>query len=121
MKSIMRLSVLFIFLLAGVFVFSSPNTQAFILKPENRMTETTSTPRALYLKNCARCHGADGKGDTETGKRLDTPDLTSEYSKTLTAKKISRVISKGKEDMPGFDKKLKAKDIASLVAYVRSL
>ncbi len=121
MKSILKLSVLFVFLLPGISIFFSPNAEAGILTPENKITDNPATPRTLYLKNCARCHGADGKGETEIAKSLDAPDLTSGYIKALSTAKISRVISKGKGDMPSFGKKLKAADIAALVKYVRSL
>ena len=32
--------------------------------------------KALYEKNCAKCHGADGKGDTKMGKKLEVRDYT---------------------------------------------
>src|SRR6266480_2241878 len=30
----------------------------------------------LFRKNCARCHGADGAGDTPLGHTYSTPDFT---------------------------------------------
>lgn len=32
---------------------------------------------ALWTKNCASCHGADGKGKTKMGEKLKVRDLTS--------------------------------------------
>src|SRR5258708_4662328 len=32
--------------------------------------------KALYEKECAKCHGTDGKGDTKMGKKLGTKDYT---------------------------------------------
>ena len=32
--------------------------------------------KALYEKDCAKCHGADGKGDTKMGKTLGAKDYT---------------------------------------------
>ena len=72
----------------------------------------------LFTANCARCHGADGKGQTTLGKTLDVPDLT---SSKMSAAKIKSIISKGAGSMPAFGKKLKAADITSLANYVRSL
>ena len=30
----------------------------------------------LYEKNCTKCHGADGKGDTKMGKKTGAKDYT---------------------------------------------
>ena len=32
--------------------------------------------KALYDKQCAKCHGEDGKGDTKMGKKLGAKDYT---------------------------------------------
>jgi cytochrome c len=32
--------------------------------------------KALYDKQCAKCHGEDGKGETKMGKKLGTKDYT---------------------------------------------
>jgi len=32
--------------------------------------------KAIYEKDCAKCHGADGKGQTTMGKRLGAKDYT---------------------------------------------
>ena len=32
--------------------------------------------KALYDQGCAKCHGADGKGDTKMGKKLGAKDYT---------------------------------------------
>src|SRR5215467_8807274 len=33
--------------------------------------------KALYGKDCAKCHGEDGKGETKMGKKLGAKDYTS--------------------------------------------
>ena len=76
--------------------------------------------RELFLHNCARCHGADGLGQTALGKKYDVPDLTIEGKNTSNTK-IRRVIVHGKSDMPAFGKKLTARQIANLAAYVKKL
>lgn len=80
-----------------------------------------NSPRTLYVQNCSKCHGADGKGDTPKGRELDADDLTSRKVKGKSTPSISRTIKNGKGDMPGFGKKLTASEIASIAAYVRSL
>ena len=76
--------------------------------------------RDLFARNCARCHGMDGRGETDQGRKYDVPDLTEEVRYASTAK-ISRIITNGKQEMPAFGKKLTKKQISALTAYVRKL
>src|ERR1043166_224591 len=32
--------------------------------------------KAIYEKDCTKCHGADGKGETKMGKKLGAKDYT---------------------------------------------
>jgi mono/diheme cytochrome c family protein len=74
----------------------------------------------LYYQNCARCHGADGRGDTPVGRPLNAPDFTSsEWRSHTTARTLARVITNGRKGMPAFRKKLSRSDITSLASYVR--
>ncbi len=82
--------------------------------------DAKSSPKDLYVHNCARCHGTDGKGETEVGRSLDVPDL-SISGRRMSAAKISRIISGGEDEMPAFGKKLDKKQIASISSYVRKL
>jgi mono/diheme cytochrome c family protein len=68
--------------------------------------------RALFLKNCAHCHGATARGD-------DGPDLHNlDYSDDWIANRIR----KGKAgEMTAFAGKLQPAEIAALVTYVKSL
>jgi mono/diheme cytochrome c family protein len=78
----------------------------------------------LFKANCARCHGADGKGDTPLGQTYHAPDFTdpewwrkhSDISNTLS---LISIVSHGKGGMPAFGKKLKHNEIKLLVSYVR--
>ncbi|HZF00314.1 MAG TPA: cytochrome c [Methylomirabilota bacterium] len=68
--------------------------------------------RALFLKNCAHCHGATAHGD-------DGPDL---HDLGLADDWIANRIRKGKAgQMTAFAGKLQPAEIAALVAYVQSL
>jgi len=49
---------------------------------------------AIYAKECAKCHGADGKGDTAVGKKLKCKDLSVEAAK-LGEAKIAAAIKDG--------------------------
>ena len=118
MQKILKTVVLVVFMLMGVAVFSS-RTNA-VLSDEHKISSDNNSARDLYQKNCARCHGADGKSDTELGRLYDSPDLTRD-TKRMSQKQMTRLISNGKGGMPAFKKKLNSKEIASLVNYVRSL
>ncbi|HEX7652255.1 MAG TPA: heme-binding domain-containing protein [Verrucomicrobiae bacterium] len=68
--------------------------------------------RALFLKNCAHCHGADARGD-------EGPDL---HHLAWSADQIAQRIRQGKSgQMTAFAGKLTAAQIQQLTAYVQAL
>lgn len=78
-------------------------------------------PSEVFVTNCAVCHGEDGKGQTEEGKKKGARNLTSkEWQKLESDADITKVITKGKGKMPSFGKKLSADEIKALVADVRA-
>ncbi|MDQ6785366.1 MAG: cytochrome c [Acidobacteriota bacterium] len=115
MQKILKLSLLFVFLAAGFFVFSS---RASAVLPSAEMVAADNSPaHKLYINNCARCHGADGKSQTELGRLNDAPDLT---QKKASRRRAISVITHGADSMPAFGKKLSKAEIASLVNYIRA-
>lgn len=83
-------------------------------------------PKELWDKNCASCHGKDGKGDTKMGKKAGVKDYTdaafqSGYNEEKGAKAIKEgVKADGKEVMKPYAEKLSDADIKALAAYVKS-
>jgi mono/diheme cytochrome c family protein len=76
------------------------------------------TAEQLYPEYCARCHGADGRGDP---RKIDLyPNLDLTRSK-LTGKGahllIYRRIAQGYGPMPGFAHRLSAVEIGRLADY----
>lgn len=68
--------------------------------------------RALFLKNCAHCHGADAHGD-------EGPDL---YRLNVSDEWIANRIRNGKAgEMTAFAGKLQAPEINALVDYLDTL
>jgi mono/diheme cytochrome c family protein len=98
-------------------------------EPEAAHPAAQSKPKApatedLYRTNCARCHGADGRGDTPLGQTYNSPDFTDsawwqKHSDITGTKSLVSILMNGKGGMPAFGKKLKSAEIKALVNYVR--
>lgn len=76
-------------------------------------------------KNCAKCHGPDGKGDTKMGKKLEIKDFTdAKYQASLKDDAMLKAIKEGVKD--GEKVRMKAaeglsdEEMKALVAYVRA-
>jgi cytochrome c6 len=88
----------------------------------------TQDPKELFAKTkCNICHGDDGRGDTEKGRKLKPPDFTTgKWFNETTDKEILETIrngvknKKGEVLMPGFQTKLTPGQIETLAAYVRT-
>lgn len=76
---------------------------------------------SVYKAKCASCHGADGKGQTPMGKRLNLKDLASSDVQNKHDSELKLLIQDGKGKMPAYKGKLTDEQIESLVTYIRSL
>ena len=76
---------------------------------------------ALYKTKCAACHGADGKGETATGKTNKIRDLGSAEVQAESDADLTTIINTGKGKMPAYGKSLKPEQVKDLVAYIRTL
>ena len=80
--------------------------------------------KELFAKQCASCHGPDGKAQTPIARKLGVKDLT---QSKLTEAEIEKQIVEGKRDdhgkekMPSFKSKLSADEIKSLIGAVKEL
>ena len=82
----------------------------------------------LWKAKCASCHGADGKGKTETGEKLGIPDMTTaKWQAAVSADEAKKAIVEGfkrpgkSEGMDAYKDKLEPEQIDALVAYVKGL
>ena len=84
---------------------------------------------ALWDKNCASCHGKDGRGDTKAGKLTKVQDLTAgdvrarltrEHTRTTIEQGIVDT-STGKIRMKGYKDKFSADELDALTSHVISL
>jgi len=86
-----------------------------------------AAPVAEYWENhCTKCHGADGKGQTKAGKKLQVKDYTdAKIQAAMTDEEMTKAISDGvldkagKEKMKAYKGELSPAEITELVAYTR--
>lgn len=76
---------------------------------------------ALYKTKCAMCHAADGSGNVPMGQKTGAHDFRSPEVQKMTEAQLTEITVKGKNKMPGYDKKLTADEIKGLVAHIREL
>ena len=58
--------------------------------------------KAIYDKECAKCHGADGKGETKMGKKMGAKDYSSPKTwEGLTDAAAVKSIKEGFKDKDG--------------------
>ena len=83
--------------------------------------------KALYIKDCAKCHGEDGKGETKMGKKLMAKDYTdAKVQAELKDEQAFKGIKEGLKDKEGKTlmkpaEGLSDEEIKGLVAYMRTL
>ncbi len=115
-----------VFLLLAPYVLELAVARA--TTPQRR--KSTARPRGgepvgdLFRNNCARCHGADGRGDTPLGNTYKAPDFTDpewwqKHSSITGSASLISIVTRGKASMPAFGKKLSRMEIRRLVGYVR--
>src|SRR5439155_21168474 len=79
-----------------------------------------------WEKDCQKCHGADGKGNTKMGRQSGAKDYTDpkvqEELKDEKAVKIIKegVVEKGKKRMEPYKDKLTDEEIKALINFIRA-
>jgi len=60
------------------------------------LTVRAADAKAIYEKDCAKCHGADGKGDTKMGKKVGAKDYsTAKVQEEMKDDKAFKAIKEG--------------------------
>jgi len=81
--------------------------------------------KANYEKSCAKCHGADGKGETKMGKKMGAKDYTdAKVQDEMKDEAAFKAIKEGLKDKDGKKLMGPAEDmsdaeIKDLVAFMR--
>ena len=77
---------------------------------------------SIYAQMCARCHGADGRGDAEMKKTIPgIRDFGDPTFRVRSSEDIEAVIMGGRNQMPAFGAALTRPKIQHLSGYVRRL
>ena len=84
----------------------------------------------VWKAKCSSCHGLDGKGQTETGRKYQVPDFsTAAWQKRTSEADIKARVTMGfsdvrdgvKREMPSFKDELDAEQLDAVVALLRKL
>ena len=92
------------------------------------VTVRAADAKENYDKNCAKCHGEDGKGKTKMGEKLGVKDYTDAKAQgEMKDEEMAKAIKEGvkekdsdKVKMKAFGDTLSDDEIKALVAYVRA-
>jgi cytochrome c553 len=91
------------------------------------LNASAADAKANWDSLCAKCHGAEGKGDTKIGQKLGVKDLSdAKVQADLKDEAAAKNIKEGLKDADGktlmkpFDT-LSDDEVKALVQYVRSL
>jgi cytochrome c6 len=82
--------------------------------------------KAIYDKECTKCHGADGKGDTKMGKKLGAKDYSDpKVQAAVTDAAAFKAIKEGLKDKEGKTlmkptEGVSDADIKAVVAHMRT-
>lgn len=126
MQKSLKIITAFVFVFIGAAIFTVKTQANFRAETSeiftnNSFAQKGAAAKTLYVNNCARCHGSDGKGDTQLGKLYGAPDLTARGVKRTSRKRTANIIKNGDGSMPAFGKKMTAAEINSLVGYIKTL
>ena len=90
------------------------------------LSASAADAKALYEKECTKCHGSDGKGDTKMGKKLGAKDYTdAKVQADLTDAAAIKAVKEGLKDKEGKTLMKPAEgmtddDIKGVVGYMRT-
>ena len=104
-------------------IWTAMTAMAVILAATNA---SAADGKAIYTKECSKCHGADGKATTKMGKKLKCRDLSdpavqSKLTDSQIAKSITDGVKEGGKTRMKAVKGLSGADVSAVVKYVRTL
>ena len=99
-----------------------------VLLSATARAEVDKKTERLWKANCASCHGATGKADTEQGQKMKMTDMSAPAFQAKKDDELQNAILNGvktqtggvTQQMDGFKDQLTPDQINALVAYVRT-
>ena len=91
------------------------------------LTLQAADAKENWNKQCAKCHGEDGKGQTTMGKKLKVGDYTDpKVQEKFTDEEAIKITKEGKKEgsktlMKGYSDLFSDQEIKDLVAYIRKM
>lgn len=134
-----KIIMLVAFVIAGIFMFCMissftpfdqkkpwpvPENYKKMKSPVASDAESISAGKSLYATHCKSCHGSKGLGDGSKAAQLKTEpgDFAIADFQAQTDGSIFYKTSEGRDDMPGFKKKIPDNDDRwSIVNFLRTL
>lgn len=110
------------YFLSGVSGSEGTNSMPQELGVISRQKEIFSLGRTRYMAHCTVCHGLRGDGKGAMSQYVDYPqvgDFRSADYANMSAGRMFRSIRAGQGNMPAFGNKLTAKEIWSIIFYIR--
>ncbi|HEU5147797.1 MAG TPA: cytochrome c [Chryseosolibacter sp.] len=101
-----------------------PEAAQKVKNPTKNSPDNITIGKGLYAKHCKSCHGKNGEGDGPKAAELETPtgDFTSAEFKSQSDGAIYYKTTEGRDDMPGFKKKISSDEERWLIVhYLRTL
>src|SRR5207245_1027341 len=94
---------------------------AFLIIAVPALADAGPDAAAMYKSKCAMCHGADGRGQTPTGKAMKARDLRSAEVQKRSDAELVAAIANGKGKMSAYKSALSQADIDALVSFIRQM
>ena len=100
-------------------------TLSVVILAASALTAAAGDAKESYEKDCAKCHGSDGKGDTKMGKKLGAKDYTdAKVQEEMKDEAGVKAIKEGLKDKEGKQlmkptEGISDADAKALVTYMR--
>ncbi len=133
MKTIKKITVVGM-LVMGLYAFTTiPQATEWVVPAKYEVMANPTDPddddgleigEELYVKHCKSCHGKEGLGDGTKAKEQkgDLGDFSSEEFQAQSDGSLFYKTAEGREDMPGFTKKIPdVEEMWFVVNYMRTL
>lgn len=102
---------------------SAPTVAASPIARSSATPDEFAIARATFQKDCAGCHGEDGKGGLKTidGKKMTVPSFHEGHALKHSDEDFVKQITNGGDGMPAFKDKLSPEEMNGLVRFIRKV